>query len=301
MQRRFLAFALSALLGLAPIFVSPMAFAKGGTHSFSSHASVSHSPPPASHPPASGGFSNTHAPSPSHQPGPFTSHASVAPPSAPVATPARSARDAAVNRQMSADAYASSQTARARTASTGSMASASGPRYQRAPDSADRVQTRTVYVNHYYHDRYIPPHYGYYSYGRWSDTFMTLMMYNAMFGYNHYNDPDYQAWHAQAMMQAQTDAQLRAQLAANDAEIARLRAQGAPVNPNYVPADVPQDVMYANAAPAGQQAVPVMHRSGGNPLGTFLLWVLVIAAFGGLAWLFLRKRSSAAGQSSYRY
>jgi hypothetical protein len=156
-------------------------------------------------------------------------------------------------------------------------------------------------VTRNYHNYYIPPSYGYNAYGSWSNTFMTLMMYDALFGYNHRSDPNYQQWRSQADIQAQTDAQLRAQLQTLDAKVAQLQASGQRVDPTYVPSNVPPEVMYADGAPPQAQAQrPQTSSNQGGGIFSVMLWTIVILAIvgSGVWFIFFRRRPEEAG---YRY
>ena len=101
-----------------------------------------------------------------------------------------------------------------------------------------------------------------------SDTFMSLMMYNALFGYNHQNDADYQAWRAQANQAAQDNADLKAQLQKLDTEVADLKTKGVAQDPNYMPPDVPADVAYNPDVVVGS-ARPVLTVGTGASGGVY--------------------------------
>ena len=101
-----------------------------------------------------------------------------------------------------------------------------------------------------------------------SDTFMSLMMYNALFGYNHQNDADYQAWRTQANQAAVENADLKAQLQKLDADMADLKTKGTAQDPNYMPPDVPADVAYNPDVVVGS-ARPVLTVGTGASGGVY--------------------------------
>ena len=101
-----------------------------------------------------------------------------------------------------------------------------------------------------------------------SDTFMSLMMYNALFGYNHQNDADYQAWRAQANQAAQDNADLKAQLQNLDTQMTDLKTKGTAPDPSYMPPDVPADVAYNPDVVVGS-ARPVLTVGTGAQGGVY--------------------------------
>lgn len=97
---------------------------------------------------------------------------------------------------------------------------------------------------------YVPPPwiYGLYPrYGLWDTVFLGFMLDRilepeyAMMYYDHRSDPDMIQWRQQMDQLAMQNADLRAQLAAADQQVAQLQASRAPVDPSYVPPDA-QDV-----------------------------------------------------------
>lgn len=122
-------------------------------------------------------------------------------------------------------------------------------------------QTYTYRRDVYYtRVHYVPASYVYYGpsyYGMWDTVFLYSMLgtmdYN--FYYHHQNDPDVQRWRAEANLQAEKNADLKAQLAAADQKIAAMKGQ--PVDPNYVPKDVDPDLMLSKVAL--DQASPESH------------------------------------------
>ena len=111
-----------------------------------------------------------------------------------------------------------------------------------------RDRGRDVEVNVYNVHSYAP------SYGVLDGVFLGMMLQHAMqpnyaaFAYHHQSDPGYQAWRADMEAEARQNAEVKAKLAAMDAEIAKLKAQNVPVQANYVPPEVPPSVVLAPAA-----------------------------------------------------
>jgi TRAP transporter TAXI family solute receptor len=114
----------------------------------------------------------------------------------------------------------------------------------------------TVRNNYYTTHQYTPP--SYYtnfgpSYGVFDTMFMFWMMdsmhHNAearAMAHNYQNDPGYRQWRADAEKQAATNAELKEKLAKMDSELATMKSQ--PVNPNYVPKDIPSEAIVAPQA-----------------------------------------------------
>lgn len=258
-------------------------FSSGNTSKPSSGTSSFSAPPPASkpNPPSSGGFSApTSTPSTSSSGG-FSSKPYTAPSATP-AGPPKSAYDVQVNRKMSGDAF------KQRQASVDSARTS--PVYTRytggrtyTPDQISSSR-RVYYESHVY---YHPVYYGH-PYGMFAEAFMWNMMYNAAFGYNHYNDPAWQQWYADAQQRAQTDIQVRDQLAKLNIEIAQLKANGGGTpDPNYIPPDTPPEAAF-------DEDVLTAHVNGEVASGHgFLYWFVMawcIMGILGLIWFVFRPR-----------
>lgn len=130
--------------------------------------------------------------------------------------------------------------------------------YKKAPVysgySAQRQITvrNTYYTSHHYSP---PPYYTHFSpsYGVFDTMFMFWMMDNMQrnaearaMAHNYQNDPGYRQWRADAEKQAATNAELKEKLAKMDSELATMKSQ--PVNPNYVPKDIPSEAIVAPQA-----------------------------------------------------
>lgn len=131
----------------------------------------------------------------------------------------------------------------------------SNPVYSRA-SSYDR---NTYYTrrNRYY-SSYEPPMYVYNmspSYGLWDTIFLYSMLINmnnaSQFAHNHQNDADYLMWRREAEKQAQTNAELRAQLARLDAKTNALAGQA--IDPSYLPKGVDADIALSQEALVSQK------------------------------------------------
>lgn len=119
----------------------------------------------------------------------------------------------------------------------------------RQMDSSTYYSRRDRYYNDWSAPSYV--YMGAPSYGLWDTLFLYSMMSNmnnnnaANFAYNHQNDPDYKAWRREADKQAQTNAELRAQLAAIDAKTQKMTGK---IDPSYLPAGVDPDIALAQEA-----------------------------------------------------
>jgi len=111
----------------------------------------------------------------------------------------------------------------------------------------------------YYAQRnWSPPTYVYAgqpSFGAWDALFLYSVLDSMndrqmmMMMHNQAGDPGVKAWREEANKQAETNAELKAKLAALDAKLATL--QNEPVDPNYVPPNVPKTVALAAEAVVG--------------------------------------------------
>lgn len=185
-------------------------------------------------------------------------------PISPSAAPKPTAYDTHVNREASSKAYEARQ----------------------APAFKDKVgertytpqqvhETRRTYYTTVYRDRYVPTYVGGGSYGSFSETFMYAMMWNSIFANSRSHDPDYQRWRRDAEEKARTDDKLRDRLAELDKEVALLKAANTPTNPNYLPTDVPPEVMFREDALTAKT----------SPLGGW--WFVLIGGMVGLSILLI--------------
>jgi hypothetical protein len=147
-------------------------------------------------------------------------------------------------------------------------------------------QTRTTYYTTVYRDRYIPPMYGV-SYGSFSEQFMWAMMFDSMFAHNHSDDPAYRQWRRDADERALSDQKVKDQLAELDRKMNAMAS--APKDPNYIPPDVPPEVIFTDAALTNKPE----HNSGHS----FWVYAAGTGAAGGIGWIlysiFWRRRRLA--------
>jgi hypothetical protein len=170
--------------------------------------------------------------------------------------------------------------------------------YSRAVPPPNPTQN-TFYVEHHYY----PPSYAYHDYGMMNGVFTYYMLSHlgdnggSSYFYNHYDDPGYRAWRADADRQAQDNAQLRQQLADLDARLAQ--QQGQPRDPNYVPPGVPSVVAAAN--PVQMDAATAQHpaKKHGHGLLWLVLGLIVLGVIGVIVYLkfFKPQGTSSAVQS----
>lgn len=260
-MRRTLAIAAAALLLLSPLAAqrgggsrSSGGFSSGSRSSSYGSFSQRSSPPPSR--PSSPSYGSYSKPSSTPQAKPSSGYGSFGK-SQPVAKPAPSpqAQAAWARTQQAASAAAASKAslakfkAPAKPAPAPSVVTAS-PTFGRAiATTKPTYQTYTI-KRHEYYRSYQPPVYVYNSaprYGVWDAMFMWMMLdsMNHSMYYNHRNDADWAAWRADADRQAQTNAELKAKLAAMDAKVKELEAQKTPVDPAYMPPGVDPTVALA--------------------------------------------------------
>lgn len=121
------------------------------------------------------------------------------------------------------------------------------------------------------------PSYSYNSYssfGAWDSMALWFMlsqastnaMYASMF-YHQANDPGIQEWRREAERLAQSDAALRAQLAALDSSMVHMKASNVSVNPDFTPTGVDADVLLTKEAIKAN--APELRLCTGNPTKTY--------------------------------
>jgi hypothetical protein len=130
------------------------------------------------------------------------------------------------------------------------------------------------------------------NYGIYDSGFLTGMMlgymgssmiHNASWMYAQHNQPWYPAYRADLERQAVDNAELRAKMNAMDAEIAKLKAQGAqPQTANSLPPGVDPAMAIAPEA--------VWADAPDDPSYTWLWIVLAAIAGGSLVWFVVRRR-----------
>jgi len=137
---------------------------------------------------------------------------------------------------------------------------------------ASHYDRSTYYTrrNSYYLGYTTPSYvYGAYpSYGMWDTLFLYSLLNNnnnsAQFAYNHQNDADYKEWRRDADRLAQSNAELRAQLAQMDAGSAKMTGA---INPDYIPKGVDADIAMSQEVLAAQK--PTMRVCVGSKNGTY--------------------------------
>jgi hypothetical protein len=132
------------------------------------------------------------------------------------------------------------------------------------------------------------------NFGLWSGLFLGALLSNlgrpesTDFFHNNQNDPGYRQWRAEADRQAQDNADLRQKLNELDRQLAA--KEGEPRNPGALPADVPPEI--AKATPS--RTPDVADETGGSGW----VWIAVLVAGGGIAYLAWRRRHPTSGGSS---
>ena len=143
---------------------------------------------------------------------------------------------------------------------------------------------------------YNPPAQGYFgsgrSFGGWNGFFLGALLGNltrpgaASFFHNNQDTPGYREWRTEADRQAQTNADLRRQLAELDQKLAEQK--GEPRTPGALPPDVPAEVA---EAPASRTPT----TGGGGGIG--LVIVVVVLGGGVIAFLAWRRHTAQNGGS----
>jgi len=309
-----------ALTATAPVLAKP---------SSSGSSSRGYSPPPSSHVPAPLPHATTPAAPPAAAPGAPRSggyaapgsSAPVMPPSAPAssgyhapsgaAAPAatRNGSDAAMTRRGASTAYTSYKATQSqfRTAAAPPAAPPSNSSFA-GVTRVSSYSTLVVHRNSYYSSwGYVPPSYIYgYGphFGMWDAIFIWSLASaagnaaQADWFYHHQYDQGYIDWRRQAEIEAQQNADLRAQLATIDQRVSTLQAQGVARDPNYLPPGADPQVALAaenvvskdaadadtDVTAAGQPAKHISHF--------WLDIALVVLVLGGVAY-FMSRRARA--------
>lgn len=279
------------------------------------HATTPSAPPSAAPPaaapaaPRSGGYA---------APG---SSAPVMPPSAPASSgyhplpgtagPAatRSGSDAGMTRRGASTAYTSYKATQSqfRTAAAPPAAPPSNSSFA----SVTRVSsysTLVVHRNSYYSSwGYVPPSYIYgYGphFGMWDAIFIWSLASaagnaaQADWFYHHQYDQGYIDWRRQAEIEAQQNADLRAQLATIDQRMTTLQAQGVARDPNYLPPGADPQVALAAENVVAKDAADAdidVTAAGQAPKHSSHLWLdiaLIVLVVGGVGY-FMSRRATA--------
>ena len=139
-----------------------------------------------------------------------------------------------------------------KTSTTNRSQASSSPVYRQASRGSN--QSRNDYWDRRsgFYGGWNTPNYVYMgapSYGMFDGLFLGYMLGHAMtprysaFAYHHRNDPGMKEWMAEMEQQAVENAEIRAQLNALKAEMAKL--EGTPIDPSYLPAGVDPDLVLA--------------------------------------------------------
>jgi hypothetical protein len=287
------------------LLAAPLAEAKptgrsappSSSHSSSGYSAPRSAPPPSSAPRSSNGYSTP--------PAAGSSSGYRAPSGAAAPAGTRSGSDAAMGRHASAGAYTSYR-------ATQSQFKAAAAPPARPPSGStfahvQPVPSYSVLVTHrnsYYSSwGYSPPGfiYGYAPhFGMWDAIFLWSLASaasNAAQGdwfYHHQYDQGYIDWRRQAEVEAQQNADLKAQLATIDERLATLQAQNVPRDSNYLPPGAdPQVALAAEnvvAHDAGDADVDVTRPAESSSH----LWLDLLLAGGAIAVvLFALRRRTA--------
>ena len=136
-------------------------------------------------------------------------------------------------------------------------------------------------------------------FGIWDGLFLWSLLSNlnrpgaGEFFYNRQNDPGYQQWRAEADRLARDNADLRQKLTQLDQQVAA--KQGQPLDPNYLPPDVPKDVA---TAPPPSRTPSVAPLGGGGT--SSMVWVVLLVGLGVLGYLAWRRMRPAGGAGAGR-
>jgi hypothetical protein len=210
----------------------------------------------------------------------------------------------AAEKPLDRSAYAANPTVRSAFARP-----ANGP----APTYRDYQVRRHTYYTTYY-PTYVTPPYAYRSYnhfGIYDAAFLWLMMdqissHNRDYGryyYNRMDDPAYREWRGEANRLAADNAELKAKLAAMDAEVAQLKNE--PKDPNYqIPGLDPavtlsEDVVKQEAAPDPAPAPAVRPKPADTGLG-WGWWVAIGVASIFCVGALIARLSARSPSANYR-
>jgi hypothetical protein len=203
-------------------------------------------PPSASGAPRSGGYAAPGSSAPVMPPSASSSSGYRAPSGSAAPAGFRSGSDAAMTRRGAGTAYTSYKATQSQFRAAAAPPAA--PPSNSSFASVTRVSsysTLVVHRNSYYSSwGYVPPSYIYgYGphFGMWDAIFVWSLASAAAnaaqadWFYHHQYDQGYIDWRRQAEIEAQQNADLRAQLATIDQRISTLESQGVARDPNYLP------------------------------------------------------------------
>lgn len=325
-MKRILAIAAATLMLLTPVLAGP---GRGGGSSSSSSRSSSSSSRSSYGPPSR---SASPSPSPSRSYGSYSSKPSQpaqaskpsgygtfgkSQPAMPV-TAKPQAQAAWARSQQATSAAAESKASLAKFKAPAAPAPApavvaSTPAFSRTVTTVKPTYQTYVVQRQTYYRSYSPPVYVYNvrpSYGVWDTMFMFYMLdsMNHNMYYNHRNDSDWAAWRADADRQAQTNADLKAKLAAMDAKVKELEAQKAPVDPSYMPQGVdPSVAMAQNVAEQTltKEPTPVNPDSvqweQPSHAGAIMAWIFGLALLAVIVIFLVNRAFRSTGSTTGRY
>lgn len=222
-------------------------------------------------------------------------------PSRPSFRPAPSAGDLSVSRQRSSsalDAYRAQQNAaRPPPAASSSSSYAPPSGWGRTPSPVIRPAERPGWYSQrgWNLPSYYPP--AARSFGIWDGLFLWALLSNlsrpgsAEWFHNHQNDPGYQEWRAEAERQARDNADLRARL--NELDRTLATRAGQPVDPDYLPPDIPPAV--ATAAQGPDRTPSVTQETGDSTPWVLIAVIAGIGVLGWAMWSRIKERRSAGG------
>ena len=139
------------------------------------------------------------------------------------------------------------------------------------------------------------------SFGIWDGLFLYALISNlsrpgtADFFYNRQNDPGTQQWRAEADRLAQDNKDLRLRLEELDRQVAARK--GAPVDPNYLPPDIPAGVAMAMPVSGRTPSTEAANDNQDDTPWTLIAILVGGAIMGWVLWQRMRKRGGGDGGS----
>lgn len=158
-------------------------------------------------------------------------------------------------------------------------------------------RTRTFYDTHgwdapAYSSAFYP------SYGLWSTLSLLYMIdhihdqqYSMMY-YSHRNDDDMRKWREQAEIEARTNADLKAKLAAMDSRMQAMEKQGIKGDPSYIPAEMEEVALSEETLKSAVQRGAAAETRGKSPAqgSHWVLWTLLFLGILGCGYYLVFKR-----------
>jgi len=128
----------------------------------------------------------------------------------------------------------------------------------------------------------------------WDAAFLWFMLDNindtqyANMYYHHGNDEDMKAWRREADRLANDNVELKAKLAKLDAEMEKVKATGAPIDPSYVPDDAGDIALAAKIVEETEKPVT-------NSGWSIWPWLIALAIGGGLVFALYHQARRRTG------